>query len=168
MGLAGEDGRVGCGSLEDSAFSAGGAAGPGGVRGRFRRILGHWRGHPCGEPELVVRSGIAHAARLIPARSVSALPAGQWRITVGGGGTLEDLVVRHASPRGAGVPARCGWRWAAVGVNFRDVLVALGMYCPGGGELGVEGAGVIVEVGPGGQGLWVGDPGDGLVRGRRI
>ncbi|UDT36688.1 hypothetical protein, partial [Mycobacterium tuberculosis] len=28
----------------------------------------------------------------------------------------------------------------AVGVNFRDVLVALGMY-PGGGELGVDGAG---------------------------
>ncbi len=36
----------------------------------------------------------------------------------------------------------------AVGVNFRDVLVALGMY-PGGGELGVDGAGVVVEVGPG-------------------
>lgn len=33
-------------------------------------------------------------------------------------------------------------------MNFRDVLVALGMY-PGGGELGVEGAGVVIEVGPG-------------------
>lgn len=37
---------------------------------------------------------------------------------------------------------------AAVGVNFRDVLVALGMY-PGGGELGAEGAGFVTEVGPG-------------------
>ncbi|OOK64166.1 alcohol dehydrogenase GroES-like domain protein [Mycobacterium kansasii] len=44
----------------------------------------------------------------------------------------------------------------AVGVNFRDVLVALGMY-PGGGELGAEGAGVVVEVGPGVTGLSVGD-----------
>ena len=44
---------------------------------------------------------------------------------------------------------------AAVGVNFRDVLVALGMY-PGGGELGAEGAGVVTEVGPGvtGLGCW--------------
>jgi NADPH:quinone reductase-like Zn-dependent oxidoreductase/NAD(P)-dependent dehydrogenase (short-subunit alcohol dehydrogenase family)/acyl carrier protein len=51
---------------------------------------------------------------------------------------------------------------AAVGVNFRDVLVALGMY-PGGGELGAEGAGVIVEAGAGVQGLSVGDPVMGLV-----
>jgi NADPH:quinone reductase-like Zn-dependent oxidoreductase/acyl carrier protein len=51
---------------------------------------------------------------------------------------------------------------AAVGVNFRDVLVALGMY-PGGGELGAEGAGVIVEVGPEVQGLAVGDSVLGLL-----
>ena len=51
---------------------------------------------------------------------------------------------------------------AAVGVNFRDVLVALGMY-PGGGELGVEGAGVVVEVGAGVTGLAVGDAVMGLL-----
>ena len=51
---------------------------------------------------------------------------------------------------------------AAVGVNFRDVLVALGMY-PGGGELGAEGAGVVVEVGPGVTGLAVGDAVMGLL-----
>ncbi len=51
---------------------------------------------------------------------------------------------------------------AAVGVNFRDVLVALGMY-PGGGELGAEGAGVVVEVGPGVTGLAVGDAVLGLL-----
>ncbi|ETZ98481.1 alcohol dehydrogenase GroES-like domain protein [Mycobacterium kansasii 824] len=51
---------------------------------------------------------------------------------------------------------------AAVGVNFRDVLVALGMY-PGGGELGVDGAGVVVEVGPGVSGVAVGDVVMGLL-----
>ena len=51
---------------------------------------------------------------------------------------------------------------AAVGVNFRDVLVALGMY-PGGGELGAEGAGVVVELGPGVDGLAVGDAVLGLL-----
>ncbi|HEV7579438.1 MAG TPA: acyltransferase domain-containing protein, partial [Mycobacterium sp.] len=115
----------------------------------------------CGEPQLVVRSGIAHAARLTPARSVSALPAGQWRMTVGGGGTLEDLVVRPL-PRAELGAGQVRVAVAAVGVNFRDVLVALGMY-PGGGELGVEGAGVIVEAGAGVQGLSVGDPVMGLL-----
>ncbi len=115
----------------------------------------------CGEPQLVVRSGVAHAARLTSARAVSALPAGQWRMSVGGGGTLEDLLVRPlaGTELGAG-QVRVGV--AAVGVNFRDVLVALGMY-PGGGELGVEGAGVVLEVGPGVTGLAVGDPVMGLV-----
>ena len=51
---------------------------------------------------------------------------------------------------------------AAVGVNFRDVLVALGMY-PGDAPLGAEGAGVVVETGPGVIGLSVGDPVMGLL-----
>ena len=109
----------------------------------------------CGEPQLVVRSGVAHAARLTPARSALELPAGEWQITAGGAGTLEDLVVR-SSPRAELSAGQVRVAVAAVGVNFRDVLVALGMY-PGGGELGVEGAGVVVEVGPEVQGLAVGD-----------
>ncbi|CAM2734894.1 polyketide synthase [Mycobacterium intermedium] len=116
----------------------------------------------CGEPQLVVRSGVAYAARLTPAGSGSALelPAGAWRIDAGGAGTLEDLVVR-SSPRAALAAGQVRVAVAAVGVNFRDVLVALGMY-PGGGELGVEGAGVVVEVGPGVTEYAVGDPVMGL------
>ncbi|WAC89322.1 type I polyketide synthase [Mycobacterium sp. Aquia_213] len=115
----------------------------------------------CGEPQLVVRSGVAHGARLTPSRSVATLPAGQWRMSVGGGGTLEDLVVRPL-PRAEVAAGQVRVAVAAVGVNFRDVLVALRMY-PGGGELGVEGSGVIVEVGPGVQGLCVGDAVMGLL-----
>ncbi|WP_120313896.1 type I polyketide synthase, partial [Mycobacterium alsense] len=51
---------------------------------------------------------------------------------------------------------------AAAGVNFRDVLVALGMY-PGAAELGAEGAGVVVELGRGVTGLSVGDAVTGIV-----
>ncbi|GAB3019838.1 type I polyketide synthase [Mycobacterium bourgelatii] len=103
----------------------------------------------CGEPQLVVRSGAAYAARLAPAASGSALelPAGAWRIDAGGAGALEDLTVQPC-PRVALAAGQVRVAVAAVGVNFRDVLVALGMY-PGGGELGVEGAGVVIEVGPG-------------------
>ena len=117
----------------------------------------------CGEPQLVVRSGVAHAARLAPvaAGAVLELPAGAWRMTAGGGGTLEDLVVQPC-PRVELAAGQVRVAVAAVGVNFRDVLVALGMY-PGGGEMGVEGAGVVVEVGPGVTGLAVGDAVMGLL-----
>ena len=116
----------------------------------------------CGEPQLVVRSGMALAARLTPTGAGSALelPVGAWRITAGSGGTLEDLLVRSC-PRAELATGQVRVAVAAVGVNFRDVLVALGMY-PGGGELGVEGAGVVVEVGPGAQALAVGDAVMGL------
>jgi acyl transferase domain-containing protein/NADPH:quinone reductase-like Zn-dependent oxidoreductase/acyl carrier protein len=117
----------------------------------------------CGEPQLVVRSGVAHAARLaaVGAGAVLELPAGGWRLAAGGGGTLEDVVVAPAGPAELGA-GQVRVAVAAVGVNFRDVLVALGMY-PGGGELGAEGAGVVLEVGPEVTGLAVGDPVMGLV-----
>ncbi|WP_264992148.1 type I polyketide synthase, partial [Mycobacterium montefiorense] len=54
----------------------------------------------CGEPQLVVRSGVAHAARLgaVGAGAVLELPPGGWRLAAGGGGTLEDVVVAPAGP----------------------------------------------------------------------
>jgi acyl transferase domain-containing protein/NADPH:quinone reductase-like Zn-dependent oxidoreductase/NADP-dependent 3-hydroxy acid dehydrogenase YdfG/acyl carrier protein len=117
----------------------------------------------CGEPQLIVRSGVVHAARLtsVGAGAVLELPAGGWRLAAGGGGTLEDVVVAPTQP----VELAAGQvrvAVAAVGVNFRDVLVALGMY-PGGGELGAEGAGVVVELGPGVEGLTVGNAVLGLL-----
>jgi NADPH:quinone reductase-like Zn-dependent oxidoreductase/NADP-dependent 3-hydroxy acid dehydrogenase YdfG/acyl carrier protein len=116
----------------------------------------------CGEPQVVVRSGVMHAARLTPtSASVLDLPAGAWRIAAGRSGTLEDLVVQPRI-RDELATGQVRVAVAAVGVNFRDVLVALGMY-PGGGELGVEGAGVVVEVGPGVRGLVVGDAVMGLL-----
>ncbi|MFD0381482.1 zinc-binding dehydrogenase [Streptomyces stramineus] len=45
----------------------------------------------------------------------------------------------------------------AAGVNFRDVLNALGMYPGEAGPLGAEGAGVVTETGPGVRGLRAGD-----------
>lgn len=116
----------------------------------------------CSETQFVVRSGVAYAARLAPVERGSALevPVGDWRISAGGGGTLEDLAVQSC-PRVALAAGQLRVAVAAVGVNFRDVLVALGMY-PGGGELGVEGAGVVIEIGPGVTEYAVGDAVMGL------
>ncbi|KQH79052.1 polyketide synthase [Mycobacterium gordonae] len=109
-----------------------------------------------GEPQLIVRSGTAYGARLVRASSsVLELPEGLWRLGAGAGGTLEELTARPCERMelGAGqVRVAVG----AVGVNFRDVMLALGMY-PGSADLGVEGAGVVVEVGPGVTELSVGD-----------
>ncbi len=117
----------------------------------------------CGEPQVVIRRGAAYAARLRPVRADSAasLPAGGWRLDAGGEGTLQDVVV-SPSPRADLAAGQVRVAVAAVGVNFRDVLVALGMY-PGGGQLGAEGAGVVVEVAPDVSGLAVGDPVMGLL-----
>ena len=117
----------------------------------------------CGEPQVIVRAGAVYAARLTPvtAGSVLRLPPQGWRLDSGGGGTFEDLVVTPC-PRVDLQAGQVRVAVAAVGVNFRDVLVALGMY-PGGGRLGAEGAGVVVEVGPGVTGLAVGDAVMGLL-----
>jgi polyketide synthase 7 len=113
----------------------------------------------CGEPQLVVRDGVAYTARLRPVvpRPLLRLPeaTAAWRLAAGDAGTLEDLAVRSCPP----VELAAGQvrvTVAAAGVNFRDVLVALGMY-PGAAELGAEGAGIVTEVGPGVTGLAVGD-----------
>ncbi len=115
----------------------------------------------CGEPQVVVRHGVAHAARLRPVRTAIGLPSTGWRLDAGGEGTLEDLVVTPC-PRTELTGGQVRVAVAAVGVNFRDVLVALGMY-PGGGQLGAEGSGVVVEVAPDVTGLAVGDAVMGLL-----
>ncbi len=80
-------------------------------------------------------------------------------------GRIDDLsaVSRPAVelPLGAG-QVRVGVQ--AAGLNFRDVLIALGVY-PGEATVGGEGAGVVLEVGPGVEGLAVGDRVMGLLDG---
>jgi polyketide synthase 7 len=113
----------------------------------------------CGEPQLVVRDGVAYTARLRPVAPRPLLrlpePPAAWRLAAGDGGTLEDLRVRLC-PEVELAAGQVRVRVAAAGVNFRDVLVALGMY-PGAAELGAEGAGIVTEIGPGVTGLAVGD-----------
>ncbi|WP_151035122.1 type I polyketide synthase [Mycobacterium tuberculosis] len=119
----------------------------------------------CGEEQLMIRNGTAYAARLAQLRPqpILQLPDTNsgWRLVAGGAGTLEDLTLASC-PAKELAPGQVRIEVRALGVNFRDVLVALGIY-PGAAELGAEGAGVVTEVGPGVTGLAVGDPVMGLL-----
>jgi NADPH:quinone reductase-like Zn-dependent oxidoreductase len=53
----------------------------------------------------------------------------------------------------------------ALGVNFRDVLTALGMYPGDNPSIGAEGAGLVLETGPGVEHVRVGDRVFGVISG---
>ncbi|MCZ7373691.1 type I polyketide synthase [Micromonospora sp. WMMC250] len=113
-----------------------------------------------GEPQLAVRNGAVLAPRLARAATGPALipPAGvPWRLDVPVKGTLDNLALVACpevdEPLGPG-QVRIAVR--ATGLNFRDVLIALDMY-PDVAQLGSEGAGVVTAIGPGVDGVAVGD-----------
>ncbi|WP_410600944.1 type I polyketide synthase [Amycolatopsis sp. lyj-90] len=116
-----------------------------------------------GEPEVAVRGGVALGRRLTRPSGDLVLPKGLWRLDPDTGGSLEGLApVSLADAALEPGQVRVGVRVA--GLNFRDVLIALGMY-PGGGVMGGEVAGRILEVGPGVTGFAVGDRVLGIVSG---
>ncbi|WUI10509.1 SDR family NAD(P)-dependent oxidoreductase [Micromonospora sp. NBC_00421] len=116
----------------------------------------------AGKPQLAVRSGTVHVPRLVRHRSRPdgplTPPAGAaWRLAAGGQGTLEGLALVPAPDAEAPLaPGQVRVAVRAAGVNFRDTLIALGMY-PGTPLLGAEGAGVITEVASDVVGLTPGD-----------
>ncbi|MEV0639959.1 SDR family NAD(P)-dependent oxidoreductase [Streptomyces sp. NPDC050619] len=122
-----------------------------------------------GEPQLAVRDGalrVPRVARWRPDRALPVPAAPAWRLTAGGDGTLEGLALLPCPE--ASAPLAHGQVRVAVraaGLNFRDALNALGMYPGEAVPLGVEGAGVIVETGPGVTALAPGDRVLGLISG---
>jgi mycoketide-CoA synthase len=121
----------------------------------------------AGEPQIALRDAALLAPRLARASSAGLLtpPPGTpaWRLDVTAKGTLENLTLA-ASPGATATLAPGQVRIAvrAAGLNFRDVLITLGMVAddrlPGG-----EGAGIVVETGPGVTALSPGDKVMGLI-----
>ncbi|MEU7146409.1 SDR family NAD(P)-dependent oxidoreductase, partial [Nocardia sp. NPDC046473] len=119
-----------------------------------------------GEPQLMLRAGEPWIPALsTPDKSDLAAPADTraWRLDIRAPGTVDSLEL-VAAPE-ALVPLAAGQIRIAVraaGLNFRDVLMSLDMY-PGDIDLGGEGAGVVLEVGPGVTEFQPGDPVYGLL-----
>ncbi|MEU1551069.1 SDR family NAD(P)-dependent oxidoreductase, partial [Nocardia sp. NPDC005745] len=120
----------------------------------------------CGEPQLMIRTGVLHMARMtrVSEQQGLAVPGSvSWQLEAGDR-TLDGLVLRSnradVEPLGAG-QVRMSVR--AGGLNFKDVLICLGMVAAEDFRMGREAAGVITEVGPGVEGFEPGDRVMGLI-----
>ncbi|MCG5433966.1 type I polyketide synthase [Mycobacterium sp. MYCO198283] len=127
------------------------------------------------EPQVVWRAGVLHTARVHPVRAGAAAltpPDGAWRLGLTEPGTFDNLVLEptDAAERPLG-PDHVRVEVTAIAANFRDVMIALGMYPgasgatgdgTGGAVLGIEAAGVILETGSAVTGLAPGDAVMGL------
>ncbi|ARX88035.1 hypothetical protein SMD44_07521 [Streptomyces alboflavus] len=123
----------------------------------------------AGEPQLALREGrmrVPRLARGVP-HGTLVPPTGvrEWRVDLTGGGTVDDLTL-VPSPEAAAplAPGEVRVDVRAAGLNFRDVVMALGMV-PDQRALGGEIAGVVAEVGPDVAGLAPGDRVFGLAAG---
>ncbi len=123
----------------------------------------------AGEWQLAVRGEDVLVPRLARASSGTALvpPAGEraWRLDTVASGTLDGLALLPVPEADAPLEAgqvRISVR--AAGLNFRDVLIGLGMV-PDQQVMGSEAAGVVAEVGPGATGFAPGDRVMGFVTG---
>ncbi|WP_425314793.1 type I polyketide synthase [Streptomyces ambofaciens] len=122
------------------------------------------------EPWLARRGDTLLAPRLARASASGALAVPDtegWRLTADrASGSLRDLALAPASGATAELaPGEVRVEVRAAGVNFRDVLIALGQYPDPTALMGSEAAGVVVEVGPGVGDLVPGDRVFGLFEG---
>jgi NADPH:quinone reductase-like Zn-dependent oxidoreductase len=126
-----------------------------------------------GEAQLAVRGETAYVPRLAPDSAPDEVGgtleppagAGAWRLDAEPRGSLADLALLPAPEAEAALaPGQVRIAVRAAGLNFRDVLIALGMY-PGAARIGAEAAGVVLATGEGVTGLAPGDRVMGLVQG---
>ncbi|HYQ34308.1 MAG TPA: SDR family NAD(P)-dependent oxidoreductase, partial [Mycobacterium sp.] len=115
----------------------------------------------AGEPQVLLRDGNIYAARVQGSRAVDGIMTppgdGPWRLGISSAGTFENLQLEPVPNAGAPLePGQVRVALRAIATNFRDVMITLGMFTHD-ALLGGEGAGVVVEVGPGVTEFAVGD-----------
>jgi acyl transferase domain-containing protein/NADPH:quinone reductase-like Zn-dependent oxidoreductase/short-subunit dehydrogenase/acyl carrier protein len=110
------------------------------------------------ESQIALRKGVRFVARLArrPSRTAAPVDEAPVRLDIAERGTLENLAIVPAERRLPG-PGEVELRVRASGLNFRDVLSALGMYPGEIRHLGSDCAGEITAVGEGVTQFDVGD-----------
>jgi polyketide synthase 12 len=121
----------------------------------------------AGEPQVLVRGETVYTGRVHGSRAVDALlvpPRDEpWRLGMSSKGTFENLVVEPIPD--ADAPLDHGQVRIAVrtmAANFRDVMIALGLYPDEDAAMGVEASGIVVESASGEGRFAVGDRVTGL------
>lgn len=109
-----------------------------------------------GEDRVACRAGIRYVARLEGAARSDGADDSPTRLRVAKRGTLDQLTIGVERRRPPG-PGEVEIRVEAAGLNFRDVMNALGTYPGDAGQLGDECAGVVMAVGTGVTHLAAGD-----------
>ncbi|MFI6825432.1 beta-ketoacyl synthase N-terminal-like domain-containing protein, partial [Micromonospora sp. NPDC050187] len=99
--------------------------------------------------QLAFRGGTVLVPRLTRLAGDALVPpaSGLWHLAPVTPGTLDGIDLVPAPTLALG-PGQVRIAVRATGVNFRDVLIALGMYPDPAARMGSEGAGVVLEVGP--------------------
>jgi polyketide synthase 12 len=115
---------------------------------------------PAGEPQLALRDGVAHIPRLARTPTLTPPDAPDWQLGTTRKGDLSHLNLLPSDPPTTLAPGQIRIQVRAAGLNFRDVVVALGAIADEG--LGSEAAGVILDTAPGGTSLRRGDAVMGL------
>ncbi|MBS2967055.1 SDR family NAD(P)-dependent oxidoreductase, partial [Actinocrinis puniceicyclus] len=121
------------------------------------------------EPQLAIREGEPHAVRLakvdINAQLVPPADTEFWRLHTAKAGSLDGLALVPWPQAGAPLePGQVRVSLRAAGVNFRDVVVTLGLVQDV-RSIGGEGAGIVVETAPDVTDLHPGDRVMGLFSG---
>ena len=129
---------------------------PSGQAGEVDALEAELRGED-GERQVALRPGRSLVPRLVPhPRSERAVLPPVWELGIASRGVLDTLELRAAERRVPG-PGEVEIEVRALGLNFRDVLSALGLYPGTPPPFGSECTGRILAVGAGVEGLGPGD-----------
>ncbi|KZS52828.1 hypothetical protein A4G26_19620 [Mycobacterium kansasii] len=115
---------------------------------------------PNAEPQLAVRRGVAHVPRVVRTSALIPPHSPAWQLASTRRGDLASLALVATDPVTGLAAGQIRVAVRAAGLNFRDVVVALGVIAEDG--LGREAAGVVIETAPGVTAVKPGDAVMGL------
>ncbi len=124
----------------------------------------------AGEPQVLMRGQTMYSGRVHGCRAVDALlvpPDDEpWRLGMSSKGTFENLILEPIeNSENADAPLQPGQVRVAVrtmAANFRDVMIALGLYPDDDAVMGIEASGIVIETASDNCGFAVGDRVTGL------